>query len=52
SKPGRRYYCGPKDLHPVLNGLGISNLSTNDGVISDREARAQNVGGEVLCEVW
>ena len=52
SKPGRRCYSGPKDLRPVLNGLGIQILSTNKGVISDREARAQNVGGEVLCEVW
>ena len=45
-------YCGPKDLQPVLNGLGISILSTNKGVVSDREAREQNVGGEVLCEIW
>ena len=52
SKPGRRCYCGPKDLQPVLNGLGISILSTNKGVVSDREAREQNVGGEVLCEIW
>ena len=52
SKPGRRCYCGPKDLKPVLNGLGICILSTNKGVVSDREARAQNVGGEVLCEIW
>lgn len=52
SKPGRRCYLGPKDLRPVLNGLGISILSTNKGVVSDREARAQNVGGEVLCEIW
>lgn len=52
SKPGRRYYCGPRELSPVLGGLGIRVLSTNKGVISDREARTQNVGGEVLCEVW
>ncbi len=52
SKPGRRCYAGPKDLRPVLNGLGISILSTNKGVISDREAKAQNVGGEILCEIW
>ena len=52
SNPGRRCYCGPKDLQPVLNGLGISILSTNKGVVSDREAREQNVGGEVLCEIW
>lgn len=52
SKPGRRVYAGPKDLRPVLNGLGIYILSTNKGVVSDREARDQNVGGEVLCEIW
>lgn len=52
SKPGCRRYSSPKDLRPVLNGLGISILSTNKGVISDREARAENVGGEVLCEIW
>ncbi|MBQ3388368.1 MAG: 30S ribosomal protein S8 [Thermoguttaceae bacterium] len=52
SKPGRRYFSGPKDLRPVLNGFGISILSTNQGVLSDREARKNNVGGEVICEVW
>ena len=52
SKPGRRCYSSPKDRKPVLNGLGISILSTNEGVVRDREARAKNVGGEVLCEIW
>lgn len=52
SKPGRRVYSHAKDLRPVLGGLGIRVLSTSKGVISDREARAQKVGGEVLCEVW
>ena len=52
SKPGRRSYCGPADLRPVLNGLGITILSTNKGILSDRKARTENVGGEVLCEVW
>ena len=52
SKPGRRVYGKAKDLHPVLNGLGISIISTSDGVISDREARTKNIGGEILCEVW
>ena len=51
SKPGRRVYAKSKELRPVLNGLGISILSTSRGVISDREARQQNLGGEVLCEV-
>ena len=52
SKPGRRVYRGASDLRPVLSGLGISILSTSRGVISDREARQRNLGGEVLCEVW
>lgn len=52
SKPGCRVYRKAKDLRPVLNGLGISILSTSTGVISDREARQKGVGGEVLCEVW
>ena len=52
SKPGRRVYSKAKDLRPILNGLGISVISTSRGVISDREARQRNVGGEVLCEVW
>jgi len=52
SAPGRRIYSHAKDLRPVLGGLGIRVLSTSNGVISDREARQQKVGGEVLCEVW
>ncbi len=52
SKPGRRIYSKAKELRPVLNGLGICILSTSNGVMSDREARQKNVGGEVLCEVW
>ena len=52
SRPGRRVYSKAKDLRPILNGLGISVISTSRGVISDREARQRNVGGEVLCEVW
>jgi small subunit ribosomal protein S8 len=52
SKPGRRVYAGAKDLRPVLNGLGISIVSTSRGVFSDREARQKNIGGEVLCELW
>ncbi len=52
SKPGRRVYSGIEDLGRVLNGLGISILSTPRGVLSDNEARAQNVGGEVLCRVF
>lgn len=52
SKPGRRVYSRAKDLRPVLNGLGIQIISTSRGVVSDREARQRNLGGEVLCEVW
>lgn len=52
SKPGRRIYTGVEDLGRVYNGLGIAILSTPRGVLSDAEARAQNVGGEVLCEVF
>ncbi len=52
SKPGNRVYSGAGGLRPVLNGLGITILSTSSGVISDREARQRKVGGEVLCEVW
>ena len=52
SKPGRRVYRRANGLRPVLNGLGISIISTSRGVISDREARQRNLGGEVLCELW
>ena len=52
SKPGRRVYGKSKDLRPVLNGLGITIISTSRGVISDREARQRNLGGEILCEVY
>jgi small subunit ribosomal protein S8 len=52
STPGRRVYSRASDLKPVLNGLGIKVLSTSRGVISDREARQRNLGGEVLCELW
>lgn len=52
SKPGRRVYSAIKDLNKVRGGLGISILSTPRGVMSDNEARAANVGGEVLCRVF
>jgi small subunit ribosomal protein S8 len=52
SKPGRRVYAAIQTLGRVHNGLGISILSTSKGVLSDAEARLQNVGGEVLCEVF
>ncbi|MCR9074307.1 30S ribosomal protein S8 [Thalassobaculum sp. OXR-137] len=52
STPGRRVYSKIKDLPRVYNGLGIAILSTPRGVMSDNEARAANVGGEVLCQVF
>ena len=51
SKPGCRVYRGTKDLPNVLNGMGICIVSTSKGVMSDRKAREQNVGGELLCTV-
>ena len=51
SKPGQRRYSGAKDLPRPLSGMGISIVSTSDGVLSDRECRRKNVGGEVLCTV-
>ena len=52
SRPGRRLYLRSTQLRPVLDGLGISIISTSKGVMSDRRARAQRLGGEVLCKVW
>ena len=52
SKPGRRIYKGKQDLPWVLSGLGIAIVSTPKGLMTDREARRQGVGGEILCYVW
>lgn len=52
SKPGRRVYNSIKDVNPVRNGLGVAILSTPKGVMTDANARAANVGGEVLCTVF
>ena len=52
SKPGLRQYAGVATMPRVLNGLGIAILSTNKGVMTDKEARQENVGGEVLCYVY
>ena len=52
SRPGLRRYAGTDNMPRVLNGLGIAILSTSHGVMSDKEARQQNVGGEVLCYVY
>ena len=52
SKPSRRVYVKSKELKPVLSGTGVAILSTSKGIMTDKEARTQNVGGEVLCRVW
>ena len=52
SRPGRRVYSGMKDLPRVYNGLGISILSTPSGVMSDLQARKNNIGGEIICQVF
>ncbi|WP_372753491.1 30S ribosomal protein S8 [Labilibaculum sp.] len=52
SKPGLRKYCGASELPRVLNGLGIAILSTSQGVMTDKEARQKNVGGEIMCYVY
>lgn len=52
SKPGLRKYCNTDNLPRVLNGLGIAIISTSKGVITDKEAREQSVGGEILCYVY
>jgi small subunit ribosomal protein S8 len=52
SKPGLRKYAGSKELPRVKNGLGVAVVSTSKGVMTDKEARVQNVGGEVLCYVY
>jgi small subunit ribosomal protein S8 len=52
SKPGLRVYSGRKDLPRVLGGIGIAIISTSHGIMTDREARRQGLGGEVLCYVW
>ncbi|MCL1883882.1 MAG: 30S ribosomal protein S8 [Defluviitaleaceae bacterium] len=52
SKPGLRVYAGCEDLPKVLNGLGLAIVSTNKGILTDKEARSQGVGGEVLAFIW
>ncbi|MDQ1430820.1 MAG: small subunit ribosomal protein [Actinomycetota bacterium] len=52
SKPGLRVYSASTDVPRVLGGMGIAILSTNQGLMTDREARQRRVGGEVLCQVW
>ena len=52
SKPSLRRYSGPEDLKPVKNGLGAYIISTNQGLMTDKQAKVKNIGGEVLCEVF
>lgn len=52
SKPGLRVYAGKNEIPKVLGGLGVAVLSTSKGVLSDRQARNEGVGGEVICYVW
>ncbi len=52
SKPGLRVYAKAEDIPRVLNGLGIAIISTSKGVMTDKEARKQNIGGEVLAYIW
>jgi len=52
SKPSRRVYVKGKDIKPVLSGMGISILSTSIGIMTDKKARAEKVGGEILCNIW
>lgn len=52
SKPGRRHYSGYRMLRPVLGGLGVAIVSTPKGLMTDKDARHQKLGGEIMCEVW
>ncbi|MBW1961741.1 MAG: 30S ribosomal protein S8 [Deltaproteobacteria bacterium] len=52
SKPSRRVYVKSKDIKPVYNSTGIAILSTSKGIMTDRQAKKQNVGGEILCTIW
>ena len=52
SKPGRRVYQKSTDILPVLSGLGVAIVSTSAGVMTDKEARRQNIGGEMICQIW
>jgi small subunit ribosomal protein S8 len=52
SRPGLRQYAKPADFKRVMNGLGVAIVSTSKGVMTDKEAKAQNVGGEILCHIY
>jgi small subunit ribosomal protein S8 len=52
SKPSKRTYLKAKDVQPVYNGMGVAILSTSKGIMTDKTARMENVGGEIVCTVW
>jgi small subunit ribosomal protein S8 len=52
SKPGLRVYCKKEEIPKVLNGLGVAVISTSKGIVTDRDARKQGLGGEVICYIW
>lgn len=52
SRPSRRVYVKGKDIKPVFNGLGTAIVSTSKGVMTDRKARKENIGGEIICNIW
>ncbi len=52
SKPGQRIYIGAKEIRPIRSGYGISIISTSEGLMTNKEARKKNIGGEVICQVW
>lgn len=52
SKPSRRVYVGASDVKPIYNGMGVAILSTSKGIMTDKQARRENVGGEVLCTMF
>jgi small subunit ribosomal protein S8 len=52
SKPGHRVYKGATDIPRVVGGIGVSIISTSEGLVTDREARRRNIGGEVICRMW
>jgi small subunit ribosomal protein S8 len=52
SKPSRRTYVKSKNLKPYLNGMGVAILSTSKGIMTDKQARKENVGGELVCKLW
>jgi len=52
SKPSRRVYVKGNNIKPVMNGMGVAILSTSQGMMSDKKARSENMGGEIICNIW